>query len=89
MLKVFVKTVILAAVLLVYRGCVDTISPFISTELAMTQMQNDNFSWYLFMVYQYFLHYSWIPYVVLPIIVYCEDVVTMFRVFKEKENEEV
>ena len=87
-MKLFIKFIILSALVIIYNAFVQTVSPIISNQLAMQQMQNYDTSSIGIQLYQYLTNYCWIVFIILIVIMFRKDITNIIKKIKEKMNNE-
>ena len=87
-MKVFIKFIILSALVIIYNAFLQTVSPIVANQLAMQQMQNYDTSSMGIQLYQYLTNYGWIVFIILIVIMFRKDVANIIKKIKENVNEE-
>lgn len=85
-IKLIVKIIIVSAVLTLYK-MIHSVSYLVYNSLAMEQMQNSADTYIEMQAYTYILNYSWIVVAIIILLMFCEDIIKLIKIIKEKINE--
>jgi hypothetical protein len=90
--RLITKTIVLAIIIFIYKIAMNFIeplvTPLITNELVMNQMNNKVDSNLWLQLYTYATNYAWVGLAVIIVALYCREVLEIFDLIKEKRNEE-
>lgn len=82
--RIIIKTVIFIITSILLTGLGNTISPMMSSSLAILQMYNTQDSSFWIQMYSYLTNYTYFLYIAFAILLYNKDIVTLINFIKEK-----
>lgn len=90
--RLITKTMVLAIIIFIYKIAMNFIepivTPLITNELVMNQMNNTTDSNLWLQLYTYATNYAWVVLAVIIVALYCREVLEIINLIEEKKNEE-
>ena len=86
--KLLFKIIVTFALMIIFRGVTDFISPIVANQLAMEQMYNYPNSSLWIQLYTYLMQYSWLLAILYIILVFKNDITLLFTLIRSKRNNE-
>lgn len=91
--KIIAKSIAILVLIFVYKFVMNIVDPIVSpgmtTDLAMLQMQNVEYSSAPLLAYTYIRNYAWVGLVIVVLIVFHKEIFEIINLLKgEEKNEE-